>query len=268
MKTKKRVKSNQSQESETSTESQASREVESTTEQFYIPLSVNIITQAKDVEYLADCLATIPKGAEVIIINNVQSEDKKCVEFDGEMFLNGLHIKQYSWYYKLFDFSQARNIALKYSTRDWILWLDTDDRLLLSDSKYYQELSEVPTGVGGFVCGCVGYLQPYLDNNGGSNCAPQLRIFRRHEKFKWSGIVHEQIISCIENEQMQIKSSPILIQHIGYEQDIKVMYKKLERNVELLVRQLAVFPDQDKRYYQEYLINSLTELHKIQDNLK
>ena len=233
----------------------------------FIPLSVNIVTQAKDAEYLPALLETIPNGCEIVLLVTECSDDKKGVEFNGTMEYNDSIIQQYTWYYKLFDFSQARNIALKHSTRDWVMWLDTDDRLLLSDAKYYQELSEVPTGVGGFVCGCVGYTAPYLDNHGGTGCTPQVRIFRRHEKIKWTGIVHEQIIGSIEKEQLQIKSSPILIQHVGYEQDVHVMYAKLNRNVELLIRQLAVYPEQDARYYQESLINSLIELHKLQDKL-
>lgn len=231
-----------------------------------LPLSINIITCEQDANYLQDCINSLPKFCEVVIVKTVCSDDKKVVTFDGEITLNDRHIKEFTWYYKLFDFSQARNIALRNSTRDWVMWIDTDDRLILNDYEYYKELDNVPLGVGGFMCGLVGFTKPYLEHEGGNGFAPQVRLFRRHDAIKWNGIVHEQILDSILEQKYQVKQSPILVQHIGYDVDVNAMYAKIKRNVQLLTRQCAVYPDYATRYYQQSLANSIIELHKLEDN--
>lgn len=230
-----------------------------------LPISFNIITHLKRIDELADLLNSLPKGSEAIIVGNEQGTERK-ITFEGEENYNGVQLRVYRYTYVLWSFSDARNIARQYSTREWCMWLDSDDILLPTSE--YERLSEIPSGIAGLICGCFGYSAPYADVHGGFYVTPQLRIFRRNEKIKWKGIIHEQLLPQVEKEYLQTKAVPIMIQHNGYDTDIHVMYAKCKRNVELLIRQLATDKEFCREYYESALATTISEKQKLETKIK
>lgn len=196
-----------------------------------IPVSINIITTEQDMAKTPRLFASIPDGVEVVVVINAQGkEDSESVD----------HKQMDRWDAKIvkrvftgdFDFAAARNCAKHYSTRDWILWLDSDDELVGTKiGTLLKELKEMPIGIGGLFAGCVGLQRAFGNNPNAYYSVAQVRLFRNLPQVKWEGKAHEQIADSIRAQYMAIEWSDLLIQHHGYNTDAEDMLTKLKRNV-------------------------------------
>lgn len=220
-----------------------------------VPLSVYVITRKEDFKYLPDMIASLPLGIELNIVETKHGEDCDGPTLTHEETVNGRLVRTWEWTYTQWDFASARNAALKTCTREWCLWMDSDDRF---QPAYHKDLlgliAEAGAGVGGFMIGCVGYQPPYKDNErGGYYNTPHLRLHRNDKRLKWRGYAHEQIDTSIQDAGYSISESAIIITHVGYVTDVKALTAKMGRNVMLLCRQIA----EDKEYIPAYYLNVL-----------
>lgn len=132
------------------------------------------------------------------------------------------------------NFSEARNYALSHMRTEWILQLDADEELLGFSVKDIQPLLMNPA---------VGGLQVALRNtlSGGLESVHHYtRLVRRHAQIRYVGAIHEQIADSIRALGLEIVDSPITILHHGYEANSP---EKIERNADLLRREIALHPE-------------------------
>lgn len=227
----------------------------------YYGLSVNLIVKHDQPEGdLKSFLDHLPRGYEVVVVITCPDAEGERLEIVAdEQQPDGIgRLVIAKWHYTgAFHFGNARNAALSLSTRDWVLWLDIDDRLH-SGWDVLQELPSVPAGVAGIFCGCYGY-QTLPADTAGSNyyAAEQLRIFRRYEGLQWAGWVHEQILPAIKRLGYTTTKMPLLIEHLGYAVDSAAMLDKYKRNMELLLLECIHGNKSDRRFYLKYLAGTI-----------
>lgn len=204
---------------------------ESKAEVPHLPVSINIITTPDDLQKTARLFNSIPEGVEVVIVVSEPS---------GEFSEDLEHKPTERWDTKVikrryegeFNFADARNCAKHYSTRDWIMWLDSDDEIVSSNiGTLLNELRELPIGIGGLFCGCVGLQKEFGKNPNAYYSVAQVRLFRNLPEINWFGVAHEQIADSISKQYLSIQWSDLLIQHHGYNTSAEDMRNKLKRNV-------------------------------------
>lgn len=164
-------------------------------------------------------LSYISDFVDQIVVVDTGSTDntpKQCLKFGAEL------------YYKIWNnnFSEIRNFALEHMRTDWIIALDCDEIIEKEQfDNIYSLINEPQTG--GINVKILNHL-----GNGTKSVHHYTRIFKNHQKIKYSGRIHEQIRPSIENLDLNIINSNIEIIHNGYfEND----YKKQIRNKELLL---------------------------------
>lgn len=246
-----------------STESQVFITETETLQPPYTPLSVNIITYEDDLGKVKELIDTLPHNCEVVIVVNEQGREYE--ETATEQYTDdcGRVIKMIVWKYKLFSFAQVRNIAIENSTREWILAIDSDERLWCNNKDWFGQLSKVQLSIGGMLVGQVGCSLPEdRPNEQGYYAVETLRLFRRHKNIRWIGYAHEQIQPAIDEVGYLVSKSELLLLHIGYNINRERRIKKLERNVTLLNRQLAVYPEQHTQFYRQLLQRDISLLLK------
>jgi glycosyltransferase involved in cell wall biosynthesis len=182
---------------------------------------------------LAECLGPVADLFDEIVIVDTGSSDetpKVAAQFTSHLF----HAPWRD------DFSAARNESLRHATSDWIFWLDADDRISPDNvdrlRRCFAQLSSEP--------------QAYLMNTAcrfqyaceGSSLITHARLFRRDERIRWRGRVHEQIWSNLSNLGYELVWSDVQIDHTGY-QDTATEQRKLARNLRLLRMDYATDPD-------------------------
>jgi glycosyltransferase involved in cell wall biosynthesis len=227
---------------------------ESKTSTEQLPLSINIITTPEDLQKTARLFASIPEGVEVVIvISEPSSEFSEDLEHKPTDKWDTKVIKRK--YEGEFNFADARNCAKHYSTRDWIMWLDSDDELIGSNiSTLLKELSELPVGIGGLFCGCVGLQKEFGKNPNAYYAVAQVRLFRNLPEISWLGVAHEQIADSISKQYLSIQWSDLLIQHHGYNTDANDMRNKLKRNVRKMCAEYA------QGELEDFRVNGLEDL--------
>jgi hypothetical protein len=232
----------------------------------YVNLSANIIYCDSDIDYLNDCINSLPDGCEVVLLNTHLAHDNFGVSKVGQQTdERGRTIVHLIWRYSMFSFAQARNIALKHSTRDWILAIDADERLLLPTQDWFETLNEVPKFIGGFILGQFGFSLPEWkpESAKGFYTVETLRLFRNVEHVQWCGFAHEQVLPSLEQQGYITKKSNLMLYHLGYDTTKEQAIAKLERNVELLTRQIAVYPNEHTQFFRKLLQRDLSYLLEL-----
>lgn len=108
------------------------------------------------------------------------------------------------------DFAEARNLAKKNSTADWILRLDDDEMILENDlfdlwlyAQYYN------------ITGYVFTIRNKL-KDGSFFISQTIRLFQNLSDIYYSRPVHEEIDLSLKNKKYDIRYCPVPILHFGY----------------------------------------------------
>lgn len=194
----------------------------------HAPLSLGVAIIVKNGEdTIAKAIQSSIRYARQIVVVDTGSTDRTpqiCT-------LLGAEVHFYKW---TNSFSDARNHALSYMRTEWILQLDADEELLGFSIEDIQPMLKNPV---------VGGLQVALHNtlSGGLESVHHYtRLVRRHPQIRYAGAIHEQIAESIRALGLEIVDSPISILHLGYETHSP---EKIERNAELLRREIALHPE-------------------------
>ncbi len=220
-------------------------------------LTVTLIV--KDEEHnLLTALNSIKSICSQIVVADTGSSDRTCsiaASFGCE-----LH------FFKWNDsFSDARNYAIQFARRPWILSLDADEELVL-DSFINQAYLLENENIGGINL----IIQNRLTIQEDSQILQHryTRLFRNEPKIFFSGRIHEQIRESIEIAGFSIAESDILINHFGYS---KFSQEKIERNKQLLEQELALNEKDDFTLYHlaetEFAASNLTKAKEIFQNI-
>lgn len=159
------------------------------------------------------------------------------------------------------DFSEMRNLSLRYCTGEWILVLDAD------------EVLENPEDIIAFlqsdISETVNSATVKIVNSSGSsekvmNETSVVRMFKKSANVKYVGKIHEQPINIYPTVKTNIK-----FRHYGYSNDdYELMIYKFKRNTELLKEELKCADDNKKIYILFQLSKSYDMANKNEISLK
>jgi tetratricopeptide (TPR) repeat protein len=138
---------------------------------------------------------------------------------------------------KVFDFpwidsfAAARNESLRHATREWLFWMDADDRLDEENRGKLRALcSQLPQANVAYVmkCLCLPDMQ-----SGTATVVDHVRLFRNDARIRWKYRVHEQILMAVRESGAEVRWSDVIVHHTGY-QDPQHRLPKLQRYLRLL----------------------------------
>lgn len=203
-------------------------------------------------------------NVEVIALRTAVNPDLKEPEF-REIGRTSDHVVL-SWEYPnfedYFDFSYCRNKLDEYATGDWILHMDSDERLASPHDEFWAYLKELNTSeaVGAYVtiAGCNAEIDQEYGHMRKRYAAANLRLHRRSAFLKWKAICHENL--DVIKDDITIGDTDILLYHKGYSQDTDILIEKAERNGKLMIREYT--RDKSQRNW-DYLVNTFAYLKQI-----
>ena len=158
-----------------------------------------------------------------------------------------------------FDFSYCRNKLDEYATGEWILHMDSDERLCSPHDDFWSYIDELNESESEAAMLTIAGTNPEIDENikyartryAGSS----MRLKRRASGLKWKSICHEVI--DIEKRDSIIGDTDIVLFHYGYSKSQEDIIKKTERNAKLMIREYT--REKSDRNWQ-YLINTFSYL--------
>lgn len=201
------------------------------------PISVCIIAKNEEarIERLLSSLS--PYDFEIVIVDTGSTDRTKEL---ASKYTDCIY--DFSWQD---DFSAARNFSLSKASNDWILMMDCDEwikSLDLEELNYFRK--HLSHAVGSVI----------RENLTGSPENPSTSIdqterFFSRKRFKYTGIIHEQITPKFEKtfEAFLLNTT---IGHDGYLMNEEERLKKSQRNISLLKKQLEEKPDDSYTLYQ------------------
>jgi tetratricopeptide (TPR) repeat protein len=186
-----------------------------------------------EAHHLAQCLGPVAGLFDEIVIVDTGSSDatpKIAAQFTP-------HVFHAPW---RDDFSAARNESLRHASGDWVFWLDADDRLSPENvDRLRRCLAQLGDEPQAHLMNTACWFQYACE---GSSLITHPRLFRRDERIRWRGRVHEQIWPNLSSLGYELVWSDVQIDHTGY-QDPAAEQRKLARNLRLLRMDYAVEPD-------------------------
>ena len=217
-----------------------------------ISLSVCLIVK-NEAAMLEDCLKSVAQIASEIVVVDTGSED---ATIDIAKTFNCKIIRS-KWEH---DFAKARNIALDNAHGTHILIIDADERLL-NPHLLIPTLQNSPDEVGGWLIKIVskalradGGVDTYISN--------LLRLFKNDNRFRFDGIIHEQILNSILENGFTFKNSPLEFIHLGYNYQLDKMKLKQQRNLELL--NIAIEKNPDSPYNLYNRAKTYLSMHEVE----
>ncbi len=188
-------------------------------------VSLTMIVRNEEVN-LPSCLASVDGLFHEIIVVDTGSVDR--TKEIAERF--GARVIEYDW---SDDFSAARNAALDHANGEYVFWLDADEMIdeenrtrlsillnqLGNDDAIYMMRQQSRQGPGAISDGVV----------------DQVRLFPNRKQARWSGRLHEQIISSFWG-RTELRWTDIAIRHSGYAYPDTVQLK-LHRNMRIVAKQ-------------------------------
>lgn len=204
-----------------------------------IPISVCIIGKNEE-KHLDTCLSRLkPYPFEIIYVDTGSTDRSK--EIASKYTPN---VYDFEW---CDDFSAARNYSVAKATSDYILILDCDEYLDEIDLEtLYQLMTAYPDALG-----MIKLCNPC---NGKKNetllVGTVARIFNKRYYY-FTGSIHEQPTSFVEGTtELPYYDAPLLCTHVGYQLTEAERKQKALRNIKLLEKELAKYPDDPYIYYQ------------------
>lgn len=150
------------------------------------------------------------------------------------------------------DFAAARNVAIEHASQEWVLMLDADEAVTPAMAAQLPQLLSDPH-VDAYVTQVANVLRGKAIDH-----APVIRLFRRKPGFRYTGIVHEEILSSIEAAGGRIKAERVVIEHYGYTPEEDRRKSRRERNLRLLQKMVEQDPESRQAWAylgQEYALN-------------
>ena len=217
-------------------------------------LSLCIIVKDEE-DFVEQCLNSVKDFVDEIIIVDTGSTDKTkeiAKKFTDKVF-------QHEW---PDDFSKARNISLKYATKEWILVLDADEIIAEEDLKKIRELIEDKD-----VDGCIFTQRNYTNNSSwinwvkckedkytkgfnGYRASKLVRLFRNNKEFEFRNKVHELVEYSIKEKGGELKETDIQIHHYAESKPKEKRLATAKKYFELGEEIIKENPNDARAYYQ------------------
>jgi hypothetical protein len=164
------------------------------------------------------------------------------------------------------DFGYLRNKLNQHATGDWIVHIDSDERLAMTHEQFWENikaLEETDAVAAGLTI--VG-MRSELDERVGyvrqRYAGPNLRIIRNNQGVKWKAICHEHL--DLHGEDLIVADTDILLWHLGYNLGAEELKDKAERNAKLMIREYT--REKSERNW-NYLVNTFSYLQQKQEEV-
>lgn len=195
-------------------------------ERIAVKISVCIITK-NEAHYLKGCLESLSKYPFEIVVVDTGSDDNSIEVAKGYTE----KVFEYSWQG---DFSAARNYSVSCATNDMIMIVDTDEFVQPFDYDGIVKIIELNSDK----IGRIKLNNQYTRNGEKHSTMEKLsRVFDRR-LYTYEGIVHEQLVAK-NGAVFETYEVPIEYLHVGYDGSPEILAKKTQRNIELLLKELA-----------------------------
>lgn len=216
-------------------------------------LTACILYCETDKDYVKDCLDSLPKWCQIVLMKTQKSEEEKTTLLD-----EGGNLRHFLYEYTEFDFSRAKNKARSYAQTKWILVLDADERLNIFQHAWLKELLETIGDEYGGIAGTQWSHQTAIPSPSNPQWAsrmavPTVRIFRNLPPFKFCFPIHEVIDPSIYEAGYKVLDTKLDILHEGWNCSKEEMLSKLKRNGELIWRHPELI---ESERYQDYMKNN------------
>lgn len=190
----------------------------------------------------------IPSDSSMVHLNGIQNIEDRILENKSRMITaDWLYYKREGDFIGDFNFRDPQNEAIKLATNSWILKLDSDEEITITQDKLDflsgRLFNKPEIGVGGYRLPIISYQissdtpYPWYRVDSGS-----IRLFRNIEGIEYNWMVHEQPTEKLIQLGYKVSNLPITITHSGYMGEASVIDKKLKRNYTLILRQMEEKP--------------------------
>jgi Glycosyltransferases involved in cell wall biogenesis len=207
-----------------------------------VKLSACVIVknEEKNLPLWLECMQNI--AFEMIVVDTGSTDQTKDLARAA-----GATVYDFAWQD---DFSAAKNFALEKATGNWIAFLDADEYFTAETADNllpYLEKMDKNKEVDAFFCHLVNIDAD--DHNRFIDAVQSLRVFRRDEKLRFIGPIHEFLARAGGPLRIMSMEADVEIYHTGYSQTI--LKAKLERNLHFLQKIMAEHGE--KPWYYGYL---------------
>ncbi len=192
--------------------------------------AISICMIVKDeADNLRPCLESLEDlASETIVVDTGSTDD--TVEIARSMGARVFHIPWTG------DFSAARNESLRHATKEWILWLDADNRLTP------EAVAQIKAAVASGCSDCFGCRVSSPLADGTVSVTEYLLLFRNGLGVHFRGAIHESIMPTLLSRGLRLAHTDIPVQHLGYETP-QLSQRKSARNLSILNREMERCPD-------------------------
>jgi len=177
--------------------------------------------------FIEDCLVSLIGVVDEIVVVDTGSTDdtiEKALRFP-------VKLHRFQW---CRDFSAARNFAIAQAGSEWILYIDADERLEVSDFVLWRDVIADKSKVAWRL-----WFYPRV----GWTPYSEIRLFRNDPRIRFRGVIHERVQDDIDavclSDGLEVGTCDITLRHFGYESGES---HKIARNVPLLRDYLAKDP--------------------------
>jgi glycosyltransferase involved in cell wall biosynthesis len=194
-------------------------------------LTLSLCMIVKDEEaMLGRCLEAVRPAVDEIVVVDTGSTDA-TVQI-AESF--GARVLHHPW---SGDFSAARNASFEAATGDWVMYLDADEVLIADDVQRLRALT-ARTWREAFYLVETNHTGDLEDGTAITHDA--LRVFRNRPEYRFDGRIHEQIAHRLPSYLPErLERTTVRVEHYGYLGAVRGAKDKVNRNLELLERQVA-----------------------------
>lgn len=218
-------------------------------------LSVIMIVK-NEAEVLAECLDSVARVADEIIVGDTGSTDDTVAIAHAR----GARVLDVPW---TNDFAAARNATIQAATGDWLLHMDADEVLDPRGAATLRQIVDHDDGSDAVEILLANYSNDIhawrwtpVDpadpaTRGYAGCLPValLRLFRNHRGFEYREAVHENITASVREKGGTIRGSDIVIHHYGYDCPPEVRARKARLYLNLAREKRNQFPRDLKCLY-------------------
>jgi tetratricopeptide (TPR) repeat protein len=196
-------------------------------------LSLCMIARNEE-QMLPECLQRARQAVDEIVIVDTGSTDR-TPEIAASFGARVLHAPWQD------DFAAARNVGLAAATGDWILVLDADERIDPGQIDMLRALLREP--------GASGYhmVMRNLYGDEKTQGVRMVRLFRNLPGVAFQNRIHEQIspslAAAAQPLGLALSSCELVIEHLGYRDEVVKSRKKDDRNEHLFRLHLEEHPD-------------------------
>ena len=139
------------------------------------------------------------------------------------------------------DYADMRNQLIKHCSKKWTLVMDTDEDF--ENPLLIHRMLDLDS-VDAYLFTVYNYLK-----SGKVSVTENPRLFKNDPRIKFDGICHETVEKSLKENNFVVVKALTRLEHYGFLQPDKVVHKKLDTYKKLNEKQIQMFPNDPKGYF-------------------